>query len=69
MLEGFFFLFFFSLYLLAYPIRLYRRHKHNPKSEHKPKVFYPLVEKTFRDLEYDYFGESTAEVDLDDEDS
>jgi hypothetical protein len=68
MLEGFFFLFFFSLYLLTYPLRLLNKHKHKhkPKSEHKPKVFYPLVEETFRTLEYDYGEESTAEIDLQD---
>jgi hypothetical protein len=69
MLEGFFFLFFFSLYLLTYPLRLLNKHKHKhiPKSERRPNVFYPLVEKTFKDLEYDYLGESTAELDLDDD--
>jgi cbb3-type cytochrome oxidase subunit 3 len=68
MLEGFFFLFFFSLYLLTYPLRLYRRHKKS-SFKHKSGVLYLLKEKPCPNLEYDYFGESTAEVDLDDEDS
>jgi len=66
MLEGLFFLFFFSLYLLTYPMRLYWRHKHKQKSEHKSSAFNPLVKKTLRDLEYDYGEESTAEIDLED---
>jgi hypothetical protein len=67
--DGLLFLFFFSLHLLTYPLRLLNKHKHKhkPKPEHKPQVFYPFVDKTFRDLEYDYFGESTAEVDLDED--
>jgi hypothetical protein len=71
MLEGLFFLFLFVLSILTYPIRLYRRHKQKQKSgyKHKSGVLYLLKEKPCRELEYDYFGESTAEIDLDDEES
>jgi hypothetical protein len=65
--DGLLFLFFFSLYLLTYPIRLYYKHKHKQKSAHKSSALNPLVEKTLRDLEYDYGEESTAEIDLEDE--
>jgi hypothetical protein len=69
--EGLLFLFFFSLYLLTYPIRIYRRHKQKQKSgyKHKCGVLYLLKERPRRDFEYDYLGESTAEIDLDDEDN
>jgi hypothetical protein len=68
MLEGLFFLFFFSLYLLTYPIRRYYKHKRK-ESSFKPKsgVLYLLKERPCANLEYDYGEESTAELDLDDD--
>jgi hypothetical protein len=70
MLEGFFFLFLFFLSLLTYPLRLYHKRKGKKSSyKHKSGVLYLLKERPCRDFEYDYLGESTAEIDLDDEDN
>jgi hypothetical protein len=70
MLEGLFFLFLFILSLLTYPLRCYHKHKGKKSGyKHKCGVLYLIKENPCPNLEYDYFGESTAEVDLDDEDS
>jgi len=71
MLEGFFFLFFFALYFLTYPIRLYHKHKRKEKQQQEKPIYLPShlsrIDKTLETLEYGRYGESTAEIDLEDD--
>jgi hypothetical protein len=72
MLEGLFFLFLFVLSILTYPFRCYHKHKRKEKQQQeKPIIYLPShlsrIDKTLETLEYGRYGESTAELDLEDE--
>jgi len=68
MLDGFIFLLYFFLCIITYPLRYYHKHKGKKSGyKHKCGVLYLLKEKPCANLEYDYGEESTAEIDLEDE--
>jgi hypothetical protein len=69
MLDGLFFLFLFFLSLLTYPFRRYHKHKRKEKQQQEKPIIYHLsrIDKTLETLEYGRYGESTAELDLEDE--
>jgi hypothetical protein len=74
MFEGLLFLFFFSLYLSSYSLRLLNKHKRKEKQQQEKGIAYlprhlPQTDKTLEALEYGQYGESTAELDLEDEES